>query len=58
MTDKAVIADQDIEELDVAPEVPETEDETTEGENKAAPDDTEEELIVTNRGGDATSGRD
>lgn len=47
MTDKAVIADQDIEELDVAPEVPETEDETNEGENEAAPDDTDEELIVT-----------
>ena len=47
MTDKAVIADQDIEDLDVAPEVPETEDETTEGENEAAPDDTDEELIVT-----------
>jgi hypothetical protein len=47
MTDKAVIADQDIEELDVAPEVPETEDETPEGEDKAAPDDSEEELIVT-----------
>ena len=47
MTDKAVIADQDIEELDVAPDLPEAEDETTEGENQAAPDDTEEELIVT-----------
>jgi hypothetical protein len=47
MTDKAVIEDQDIEDLDVAPEVPETEDETTEGENEAAPDDTDEELIVT-----------
>jgi hypothetical protein len=47
MTDKAVIEDQDIEELDVAPELPETEDETTEGENQAAPDDTDEELIVT-----------
>lgn len=46
--DKAVIADQDIEELDEAPELPEAEDETTEGENEAAPDDTEEEeLIVT-----------
>jgi hypothetical protein len=47
MTDKAVIADQELEELDVAPELPETEDETTEGENKAAPDDLDEELIVT-----------
>lgn len=47
MTDKAVIEDQDIEDLDVAPEVPETEDELTEGENEAAPDDTDEELIVT-----------
>jgi hypothetical protein len=47
MTDQAVIEDQDIEELDVAPEAPETEDETTEGENQAAPDDTDEELIVT-----------
>jgi hypothetical protein len=47
MTDKAVIEDQDIEDLDVAPEAPETEDETTEGENQAAPDDLEEELIVT-----------
>ena len=47
MTDKAVIEDQDLEELDVAPEAPETEDETTEGENQAAPDDLEEELIVT-----------
>lgn len=48
MTDKAVIADQDIEELDVAPELPEAEDEPNEGENEAAPDDTEEEeLIVT-----------
>lgn len=47
MTDKAVIADQELEELDVAPELPETEDETTEGENQAAPDDSEEELIVT-----------
>jgi hypothetical protein len=47
MTDQAVIEDQDIEELDVAPEAPETEDETTEGENQAAPDDLEEELIVT-----------
>ena len=47
MTDKAVIEDQDIEELDVAPEVPEAEDETPEGENEAAPDDTDEELIVT-----------
>jgi hypothetical protein len=47
MTDKAGIADQDIEELDVAPELPETEDETPEGENQAAPDDSEEELIVT-----------
>ena len=47
MTDKAVIADQDIEELDVAPDLPEAEDETTKGENQAAPDDTEEELIVT-----------
>lgn len=45
--DKAVIADQDIEELDVAPELPETDDEPNEGENEAAPDDTEEELIVT-----------
>jgi hypothetical protein len=45
--DKAVIEDQDIEDLDVAPEAPETEDETTEGENQAAPDDTDEELIVT-----------
>jgi hypothetical protein len=47
MTDKAVIEDQDIEDLDVAPEAPEAEDETTEGENEAAPDDTDEELIVT-----------
>jgi hypothetical protein len=47
MTDKAVIEDQELEELDVAPEAPETEDETTEGENEAAPDDLEEELIVT-----------
>jgi hypothetical protein len=47
MTDKAVIEDQELEELDVAPEAPETEDETTEGENEAAPDDTDEELIVT-----------
>jgi hypothetical protein len=47
MTDKAVIEDQELEELDVAPEAPETEDETTEGENQAAPDDTDEELIVT-----------
>jgi hypothetical protein len=47
MTDKAVIDDQELEELDVAPEAPETEDETTEGENEAAPDDTDEELIVT-----------
>lgn len=47
MTDKAVIEDQDIEDLDVAPEAPETEDELTEGENEAAPDDTDEELIVT-----------
>ena len=47
MIDQAVIEDQDIEELDVAPEAPETEDETTEGENQAAPDDLEEELIVT-----------
>ena len=47
MIDQAVIEDQDIEELDVAPEAPETEDETTEGENEAAPDDLEEELIVT-----------
>jgi hypothetical protein len=47
MTDKAVIEDQDIEDLDVAPEAPEAEDETTEGENQAAPDDTDEELIVT-----------
>ena len=47
MTDKAVIDDQELEELDVAPEAPETEDETTEGENQAAPDDLEEELIVT-----------
>jgi hypothetical protein len=47
MTDKAVIEDQDIEDLDVAPEAPEAEDETTEGENEAAPDDLEEELIVT-----------
>lgn len=45
--DKAVIADQDIEELDEAPELPETDDEPNEGENEAAPDDTEEELIVT-----------
>ncbi len=37
MTDKAVIEDQDIEDLDVAPEAPEAEDETTEGENEAAP---------------------
>ena len=47
MIDKAVIEDQELEELDVAPEAPETEDETTEGENQAAPDDLEEELIVT-----------
>lgn len=47
MTDKAVIEDQDIEDLDVAPEVPETEDETNEGETDTAPDDTDEELIVT-----------
>jgi len=48
MTDKAVIEDQDIEDLDVAPDDLEAEDETNEGENKAAPDDTEEEeLIVT-----------
>ena len=47
MTDKAVIEDQELEGLDVAPEAPETEDETTEGENQAAPDDLEEELIVT-----------
>jgi hypothetical protein len=47
MTDKAVIEDQELEGLDVAPEAPETEDETTEGENQAAPDDTDEELIVT-----------
>jgi hypothetical protein len=47
MTDKAVIEDQELEDLDVAPEAPETEDETTEGENEAAPDDLEEELIVT-----------
>ena len=45
--DKAVIEDQDIEDLDVAPELPETEDETTEGETDTAPDDTDEELIVT-----------
>jgi hypothetical protein len=46
--DKAVIEDQELEELDVAPDNLEAEDETTEGENKAAPDDTEEEeLIVT-----------
>jgi hypothetical protein len=46
--DKAVIEDQELEELDVAPDDLEAEDETTEGENKAAPDDTEEEeLIVT-----------
>jgi hypothetical protein len=47
MTDKAVIEDQELEDLDVAPEAPETEDETTAGENEAAPDDLEEELIVT-----------
>jgi hypothetical protein len=47
MTDKAVIADQELEELDVAPVDLETEDETNEGENQAAPDDTDEELIVT-----------
>ena len=47
MTDQAVIDDQELEDLDVAPEAPETEDETTEGENQAAPDDLEEELIVT-----------
>ena len=47
MTDQAVIDDQELEDLDVAPEAPETEDETTEGENEAAPDDLEEELIVT-----------
>jgi hypothetical protein len=46
--DKAVIANQDIEDLDVAPDDLEAEAETTEGENEAAPDDTEEEeLIVT-----------
>lgn len=45
--EKAVIDDQELEELDVAPETPETEDETAEGENNAAPDDAEEELIVT-----------
>ena len=47
MTDQAVIADQELEELDVAPVDLETEDETNEGENQAAPDDTDEELIVT-----------
>jgi hypothetical protein len=36
MTDKAVIDDQELEDLDVAPEAPETEDETTEGENQSA----------------------
>ena len=46
--DKAVIANQDIEDLDVAPDDLEAEAETNEGENEAAPDDTEEEeLIVT-----------
>ena len=46
--DKAVIEGQDIEDLDVAPDDLEAEAETTEGENEAAPDDTEEEeLIVT-----------
>jgi len=45
--DKVVIDDQELEELDVAPEIPETEDEPAEGEDNAAPDDAEEELIVT-----------
>ena len=46
--DKAVIANQDIEDLDVAPDDLEAEAETNEGENEATPDDTEEEeLIVT-----------
>lgn len=47
MTDKAVIEDQELEELDVAPVGLETDDETNEGENDTAPDDADEELIVT-----------
>lgn len=47
--DKAGIEnEQELDELDVAPEVIEAEDETDEGEDTAAPEDSdEEELIVT-----------
>lgn len=47
--DKAGIEDeQELDELDVAPELIEAEDETDEGEDNAAPEDSdEEELIVT-----------
>jgi hypothetical protein len=56
--DKAVIEDQDIEELDVAPDDLEAEDETTEGENKAAPDDTEEEELIVTIGEEAPPQQD
>ena len=47
--DKAGIEnEQELDDLDVAPEVIEAEDETDEGEDNAAPEDSdEEELIVT-----------
>jgi hypothetical protein len=56
--DKAVIEDQDIEELDVAPDDLEAEDETNEGENKAAPDDTEEEELIVTIGEEAPPQQD
>ena len=56
--DKAVIEDQELEELDVAPDDLEAEDETTEGENKAAPDDTEEEELIVTIGEEAPPQQD
>jgi hypothetical protein len=56
--DKAVIEDQQLEELDVAPDNHEAEDETTEGENKAAPDDTEEEELIVTIGEEAPPQQD
>lgn len=56
--DKAVIEDQELEELDVAPDNLEAEDETTEGENKAAPDDTEEEELIVTIGEEAPPQQD
>jgi hypothetical protein len=58
MTDKAVIEDQNIEELDVAPENLEAEDGTNEGENKAAPDDAEEEELIVTIGEEAPPQQD